>query len=175
MTDPTNTQWYAIYTKVNAERKLHDSIVIYSNESQQDITAYLPLTMQTRRWSDRIRKRQVPLFSNYLFVKHDRHAFHQIKKMPGFAEYVRFGRYPSIIPESQINMIETILAYQQQLDCIDRRLVRGDKVRISQGPLTDYQGVLMTDAQGSKVAIEVKNLNQCMKVQVPVASLIRLS
>lgn len=165
------SHWYAVYTKANKEQKLRQSILTYSEENGLHFDAYLPLTTEVKQWSDREKRRQIPLFKNYLFVKHDTQGFHQIKKLPGFGDYIRFGHFPSTIPDSQINMIATIVAHQQQLSCVAKRLVRGDKVRICSGPMANYQGILMADADGSKVAIEVKNFDQCLKVTVPVGNL----
>ncbi|MFT4924924.1 MAG: transcription antitermination factor NusG [Phenylobacterium sp.] len=167
--------WYAIYTKKAAEAKLHDCILSYSKENDLGYQTYLPLTMEIKQWSDRKKQCQRPLFNNYLFVKHDDKGFAQIKTMPGFCDYIRFGQYPAAIPQAQISMIKTIMAHHQQVTCQPKRLVQGDKVRICTGPLADYEGILVCDQGSKKVALEVKNLGQCLQVHVALDNIAHLN
>ena len=166
--------WYAVYTQSNTELKLQNCILNYSEENALDYQVYLPLTTQTKQWSDRKKQRQIALFKNYLFVRHDISGFHQIKKLPGFCDYVRFGQYPAVIAPAEINMIRTVLSHQKEVCCKPKGLLRGDKVRICHGPLANYQGILIEDQSGSKVAIEVKKLQQYLQVDVPLSNIARI-
>ena len=156
--------------KGNEEQKLRDCILTFSREHALPYETFLPLTTEIKQWSDRKKVRKIPLFKNYLFVKHDTKGFHQIKKMPGFGNYIRFGQYPSVIPQAQISMIETIVEHHQPVVC--KPLVQGDKVRICHGPLADCEGILVADQRQNKVAIEVKNLGQCLQIIVPTKDMV---
>ena len=59
----SDLKWYAVHTYSFRER------VVAQLFASQDICHYLPLLSEKRRWSDRIKNIQVPLFKNYLFVK----------------------------------------------------------------------------------------------------------
>jgi transcription antitermination factor NusG len=52
--------------------------------------------------------------------------------------------------------------------------MRGDKVRISKGPMKDYEGTLVENKGSNKIAIEVKNFNQCLLVNVAVENIVKL-
>ena len=166
-----NQQWYAVYTKSDAEAKLRDCINRYSKENALPYEVYLPLRQEFRQWSDRKKKVEKALFKNYLFVKHDERGFAKIKKMPGFVSYVQFGKYPSVVPEQDIELIKTVTKHDKAATSKTKTLVKGDKVRIKSGALAEYEGILLKDANGNKVAIRVDNLNQYLQVSVPLSNI----
>lgn len=167
-------KWYVIYTKRDAETELRDQILTYSQENLKSYQAWVPLTIETKQWSDRKKRKQVPLFRNYLFVKHDVNGFEKIRSMHGFTEYVRFGKYPSVMPEIEISKIKTILDNHANVSCKPKNLVKGVKVRIRTGALANYEGILVEDQRNSKVAIEIKNLQQYLHVNIPISNVIKI-
>lgn len=166
--------WYAVYTKRHYEQKFCESIFGLIQRMEFHGEAYLPLKIEEIQWSDRKKRKSVPLFHNYVFVKHDDNGFDKLKRMPGFCEYVRFTKYPAKIPEEQISMIKSILENDRGVSSISTTLMQGDKVRICQGPLTGYEGSLIESKNSSKVAIEIKNFNQCLLVDVAVDDIVKL-
>src|SRR5947209_543503 len=60
---PTETSsWYAVHTRSRHEKRVETEL------RQKGITVFLPLISETRKWSDRKVKVDLPLFSCYLFV-----------------------------------------------------------------------------------------------------------
>ena len=55
--------WFAVYTKPRSEKKLRSLLEKFSIES------YLPLLRVKKKWSDRIKIIENPLFTSYLFVR----------------------------------------------------------------------------------------------------------
>ena len=137
--------WYAIYTKHNAEQALQTCILNFSQSNELNYETYLPLREEKKRWQDRIKVTKVPLFKNYLFVKHDDNAFHQIIKMKGVCDYVRFGPQPSKISSEQMEMIQKVVKHQSDIYSPPSKFVKGTKVEITKGALAGYQGVLLED------------------------------
>ena len=120
--------WYAIYTKNNAEKTLRECISHFSRLHALPYETFLPLRNEIKQWRDRTKVKKLPLFKNYLFVKHDDNAFHHIKTMKGFCDYVRFGLTPSTIPTQQMEMIKKIAEFQTGAQCQTGQLVKGKKV-----------------------------------------------
>src|SRR5512140_1670119 len=54
--------WYALYTRPRAEK------MVYSRLEEGGIEAFLPLYKTLRKWSDRKKLVEKPLFSSYVFV-----------------------------------------------------------------------------------------------------------
>jgi transcription antitermination factor NusG len=166
--------WYVVYTKRFYELKLEKYFMDFSSQQSLGYQCYLPMTNEVKMWSDRKKIKKVPLFNNYLFVKHDESGFDNIKKMPGFVDYVRFGRYPNIVPEEQINMVKAILEGDSFATSKAKSLVKGEKVRIIGGPMEGLEGELVKDQLNLKVAIEIKYLERTLQVNVPINNIFKL-
>jgi len=167
------SDWYAVYTRSYHEQKLVDCIKKLSDDSTFEYEAYLPTVMEETQWSDRKKKKSVPLFKNYVFVKHDDNGFGKIKRLPGFCDYVRFEAYPAIIKQEQIVMIKNALEFSE-VGIASKKLMKGERVKICHGPMKDYEGILVEDQQNSKVAIEVEYFNQCLLINVVHDNLIKI-
>jgi transcription antitermination factor NusG len=55
--------WYAIYTNPRWEKKV-DKLL-----TEAGIESYCPLNTVMRKWSDRMKKVEEPLFKSYVFVQ----------------------------------------------------------------------------------------------------------
>ena len=144
-----------------------DCIVDYSQQRALPYETFLPFRQEIKQWRDRTKVKTLPLFKNYLFVKHDDNAFYKIKTMKGFYDYVRFGLLPSTIPDQQMEMIKKIAEFQAGKQCQTGQLVKGKAVKICRGALSGYEGTLLENQHNHIVAIEVKSLKLCLNVQMP--------
>jgi transcription antitermination factor NusG len=63
MAAPTTKKWFAIYTRPRWEKKVHKLL------EEKGIECYCPLNKVHRKWSDRIKIVEEPLFKSYVFVK----------------------------------------------------------------------------------------------------------
>ena len=61
--DPEVKDWFALYTKARAEKKLGLAL------DRLGIENYLPLISEKRQWSDRVKVIESPLFKSYIFVR----------------------------------------------------------------------------------------------------------
>ena len=52
--------WHALYVHSRAEKKVYERLV------EMGLEAYLPLITKMKRWSDRMKKVEEPLFKSYL-------------------------------------------------------------------------------------------------------------
>ena len=57
------SDWYALQTRIRFERKICQQI------QSKDQEAYVPLTRERHRWSDRCQTVELPLFPGYVFVR----------------------------------------------------------------------------------------------------------
>jgi len=57
------SKWLAIYTKPRWEKKVNQLL------KDKGIECYCPLNKVHRKWSDRIKTVEEPLFKSYVFVK----------------------------------------------------------------------------------------------------------
>ncbi|RJE76980.1 transcriptional activator RfaH [Pseudoalteromonas sp. MSK9-3] len=157
-------QWYVVYTKSNAEKKFTQQV----QRLQGGCEAYLPLTVETRKWSDRTKTITVPLFKSYVFVYVNGDEFQQLKRMVGFVNYVRFNNQPATVSNAHIHLIKQSLQSSYAVSSLASRLVLGVEVEIIAGSLQGYRGTLIERQNKQSVAIEVRGLEQSMLVTIPI-------
>lgn len=162
-----NKDWYVIYTEARSEKKLHDNILSYSHKHNLSYELYLPFYEEIKQWSDRKKKIKVPLFSNYLFVKHDIYGFNIIKRMPGFVDYIRIGQLPSKVPDNEMGILKKAVLLNKYNCLAEHSLIKGKKVKIFQGPLEGHEAILIENENNSIVAIEIKYLKLFLTVTIP--------
>lgn len=151
--------WYALHTKSRHEKKVDIRL------KQKGIVSYLPLTTIYRRWSDRHKKVEEPLFSCYVFVHitlADRLAAIQTA---GAVSLVCCNGSPSPIPELQINAIKQILDENCCVEHFDP-LVPGQPVRIIRGPLRGFEGKFVKLKNSSRFVISVESIRQAIAVEI---------
>ena len=96
--------WYVLYVPYRHEKKVFNELM------ERDLEAFHPLTTTLRKWSDRTKKVQTPLFPRYVFVNiKSKKDFHNALTVESPCSYVRFGdRYGQLFPE-EINQIKLIV------------------------------------------------------------------
>ena len=80
------TPWHALYVHSRAEKKVYERLV------EMGFEAYLPLITKMKRWSDRMKKVEEPLFKSYLFVRSDEKRHYEILSIPWVTRFVSFER-----------------------------------------------------------------------------------
>lgn len=127
--------WYAVYTKVNQEKKLAENL------KDKNIEYYLPLKKTLRKWSDRKKWIEEPLFRCYLFVRVSYIEYFGVLHMPGVVNYVCFGGIPQSIPECQIESVKTIAQqHDREIDVNYQNVKKGTVTEILAGPLKGLKG-----------------------------------
>ncbi|WP_073581958.1 UpxY family transcription antiterminator [Vibrio quintilis] len=143
--------------------------------TEKHFKTFLPTNSVTRHWSDRKKVIQEPLFKSYLFVRSEINTLHQIKTIAGFAYFLQFGGYPVTISENQIRQIQKVTDHYSDTTSIASKLIQGDSVTITKGPLKAMTGELIEFQGKKKVAIEVSQLNQSMLVSLPLSCIAKQS
>ncbi|OJV32023.1 MAG: hypothetical protein BGO29_00880 [Bacteroidales bacterium 36-12] len=124
-------KWYVIYTTPRSEKQVNQKL------QDEQIKTYLPLHLSPRRWSDRIKMVEMPLFPSYLFIHTYHHKLYDIVKMPGVVRIIYFEGKPTEIREKEINAIIKFLEYANGKAC---KIELDDEVRIAVGALKDTVG-----------------------------------
>lgn len=156
-----NYAWYAVYTKVNSEKKIFEAL------QENKIESYLPLKKSLRQWSDRKKWIEEPLFRCYLFVKVSHIEFFNVLSVPGVVCYVRFGGRPQTIPDNQIENIRTLIR-QDKIDVVvsKEKLKRGKKAEVLVGPLKGLKGEIIEVSGQYRILIRVESIGCCLYANI---------
>lgn len=130
--------WYAIHTRSRHESKVANGL------ARKGLVSFLPQITVASRRSDRYRMISVPLFPGYLFVNTDLSAedYLHIIKIAGVVRILGIKGFFIPVPEAIIKSLQRIVSsarpyYPWQ------NLVKGDQVRILEGPLAGVMGILV--------------------------------
>lgn len=142
-------KWFAVYTKPRWEKKVAGLL------TQKGIENYCPLNKVRRKWSDRMKLVEEPLFKSYVFVRvtdEDRTA---VRMTDGVINFVYWDGKPAVIKDKEIVVIRQFLNEYENVALVKIDLQPGQQVRITAGPLMDLEGrVLELKNKVAKVLIE---------------------
>jgi transcriptional antiterminator NusG len=130
-------QWYAIRTRSRHEKMVADQL------EKQGIESFLPLVKRKRRWSDRTKEVELPLFSGYSFVRLKLCSPDRVRvlKTHGVTVFVGVRGIGIPIPETQIESLKTVLVKQIPFQEYPFLQV-GQRVRVRGGALDGVEGIL---------------------------------
>jgi transcription antitermination factor NusG len=129
------------------------------------LESYLPLYRARRRWSDRIKTIDLPLFSRYIFCRFDFGDRLKVLQISSVISIVGFGGKPCPIPDHEIKIIQA--AVGSGLPVSPRPFLRiGQRVRVCAGALEGLEGILAREKSGYRVIVNVELLNRAVAVEI---------
>src|SRR5262249_16744043 len=126
---------------------------------------YLPMYRSRRRWSDRVKQIDLPLFPGYIFCKFDVTQRLPIVVTPGVISVVGYGRMPLAIPEHEITAVQRIVNSRMP-DGPWPSLWGGQRVHVRYGPLQGLEGVVHEVRNTYHLIISVTLLSRSVSVLI---------
>jgi len=151
--------WYAIQVRPKYEKQVVQSI------GCKEINTFLPLYAEKRKWSDRVKELEVPLFDGYVFCQLDITKRLPILQTPGVIRFVGLGKTPIPVDGREMEAVRTVVDSGSVFRPW-KYLREGDEVRIDEGPLRNVEGILVSDKEQSHVVVSINLLQRAMAVQV---------
>ena len=131
----------------------------------QGYSSFLPLYKATRRWSDRVKHVDVPLFPGYVFCRFDPQRRLPILMTPGVASVVGIGKVPAPIEDEEIDIIQAVVA--AGLPAQPWPFTReGDRVEITAGPLRGMEAIVGKSGDNQRLILSVTMLQRSVLVKV---------
>jgi transcription antitermination factor NusG len=151
--------WHAIVVKPQYEKAVAKAFNAKALES------YLPTYTERHRWSDRVRKVEVPLFSRYVFCRSTLEDRFAVLSTPGVVSVVSFAGKPAEISETEISSIKAMIGSGLPVapcECI----TVGERVRITEGCLAGVEGILVRQKSPFRVVVNVGLLQRAVIVEI---------
>jgi transcription antitermination factor NusG len=151
-------RWYAVYTNACHEKRVEQQM------SQRGIECFLPVYKSVRRWKDRRKELELPLFPGYVFVRLALKERLPILQLPGVVDFVNYGSRPAALPEPEIEALRNGLHYA----CAQphSNLHVGRRVRVHSGPLASLEGILVRKKDKLRVVISIELIHRSIAVEV---------
>jgi len=144
--------WYAVYTKPRWEKKVASLLL------EDGIENYCPINKVTRQWSDRKKVVLEPVFKGYVFVKVEEDKKWEVTKVHGVLNYVYWLGKPAHIRDEEIDIIRKFLNEFNDVQVEPKGFVVNTEVRIKQGVLMNYQGIVV-EVLGNRAVVKIETLD----------------
>lgn len=151
--------WYAVHVQPRYEKAVASGLRTRGYEE------FLPTYACMRRWSDRIQKVRVPLFTGYLFCRFEADHRLPILTIPGVLHIVGTGKLPRPVEEQEITALQTVVASGLLLEPWPF-LQTGQRVQIQDGPLRNVEGILSEIGDRGKLIVSITLLQRSVAVAI---------
>lgn len=144
-----SAKWFALYTKPRWEKKVNNLLL------QKGIETYCPLNKVRRKWSDRVKLVEDPLFKSYVFVRITDADRSEVRITDGVVNFVHWDGKPAVIKDKEIQVIKQFLEEHENVEVIKIDLELNQRVTITEGPMLNMEGkVVQIKHKVAKVAID---------------------
>ena len=144
-------KWYAVTTKPRWEKKISQKL------NDKGIENYCPLQKKISQWSDRKKIILEPVFKGFIFINIDEEHLWDIKKVDGIVNYIYFLGKPAVVRKQEIEIIKKFLDKFENVDVNSNDLKVAEKVRVTHGPLMNYEGILL-ELSGNKAIVKIDSM-----------------
>ena len=152
-------QWFAAYTSPRHEKKV--ALQMEGNE----IEFFLPLYRTVRRWKDRRKQLDLPLFPGYIFVHIALRDRLRVLRLPGVLQFVSFAGKPAPLPHGDIESLRNGLAGGLRAEPHPYLKV-GKRVRVRGGPFAGLEGILTRRKDKFRVVLSIELIQRSVAVEV---------
>ena len=152
-------QWIVVRSKPRSEKVAHNELV------KKNIEAYLPLLKERRKWSDRKKWVEFPLFSSYLFARIDIKDSIFVLQTQGVNTIVSFGKQIAIVQNSVIKAIRLAMEGGYQLEPVEYFL-EGNRVEVVAGPMKGIKGIVAKLRGQNRLIIKIDAIQQALSIQI---------
>jgi transcriptional antiterminator NusG len=150
--------WFAAQVAPRSEKRVA-SMLEYRGYQQ-----FTPTYLSQKKWSDRIKTQEEPLFPGYVFVRISGTTFGLLCSTPGIVRILSFGGRPVPLADSEIEAVQRLTLRgkpqpTQHVNC-------GEKVKISDGPFAGIVGIVKQISNRDCLVFSVQLVSQSIYVEV---------
>jgi len=127
--------------------------------------AFLPTYQVRRKWSDRVKVLDQPMFPGYVFCRLQKTGSGLVLATPGVLRVVSFGGKPSPIPSEEIAGLQRISQSGAEIVPFPYAQV-GQKVRIIHGPFSGLVGVVMQVRNQHRLVVAVDTILKAISISI---------
>src|SRR5580693_7918415 len=153
--------WYALHTRSRHEK------VVAQRLADWGVTTFLPLVTEVRRWSDRKKSVELPLFGCYVFAKFAPNRTERLRvlRVDGVFGLIGARGEGAPIPDEQIDAVRNVV--EGQFPWSSHPFLKiGQRVRIRSGALDGLEGILVSRNGDRTLVISVDAIQRSLAVRV---------
>ena len=144
-------KWYAVYTKPRWEKKVHGLLM------DRGMEAYCPLNRVKKKWSDRMKWVEEPLFKSYVFIRLAAGEMSDVRMVNGVVNFVYWLGAPAVVKNREIEDIRKFLDEYDDVRVEPLELKKDAKITIRKGALMDKEATVV-QILNNKVQVVIESL-----------------
>jgi len=148
-----------VYTKPRWEKKVHALL------TEKKIESYCPLNKVRKKWSDRMKTVEEPLFKSYVFARVTEEEQTRVRMTAGVMNFVYWQGKPAIIRSKEIETIRKFLNEYENVIAEPLQLKEDAKVIIRQGLFMDHEAKILK-IEGNRVKVEIESIGYSLIASV---------
>jgi len=152
-------KWIAAYTKPRHEKTVENELL------KKGFEVYLPILKERRKWSDRKKWVEFPLFRSYIFVRTEIKNSLFVLQTMGVVKVIKFGGEIAVIQNDSIRAIKLMIEGGYMPEAIDY-FVKGETVEVKNGPLKGLLGEVIRVDNSDRLLIRVDAIQHSVSVQI---------
>lgn len=150
--------WYVIRVKANAEKTAAQSL------TNRDVAIFLPLQKrQSKRRNFGLI--DIPLFPGYIFGQFDCREQLKVVACPGVVQILCRGNTPEPVDPAEMHSLLILSRTALSMSLLPT-FARGQKVRITNGPLADVEGIVLRDNGRQRLILSVTLLRRSVVAEI---------
>ena len=151
--------WFAVRVRPRYEK------IVETNLVGKGYEVFLPFYRCVRRWSQRFKTLELPLFPGYLFCRFCVQARLPVLVTPSVIQIVGIGKTPYPVEDNEIAALQTIVASGLRADPVPYMQI-GQRVCIQAGALAGVEGILIGWKGRSRILVSVNLLQRSVAVDI---------
>lgn len=151
--EQTKRNWFALYTRSRCEFKSNELL------KSQNIITYLPTRKIIKKWSDRKKEIELPLFNSYIFINATEKERILALQQKHIVRCLSDAGRPAVVPDWELENIVKMISISDDIDVIEG-LTIGKEIEIKSGAFKGIKGILLNIENKNKLAISIKLLNR---------------
>jgi transcription antitermination factor NusG len=152
-------RWFALRVKSRCEK------VVAAMANNKGFEEFLPVYQSRRRWSDRLKSVEFPLFPGYVFCRLNPQRRMPLLTIPGVLHFVGIGKTPVPLEDAEVAAIQA--AVRSGLSTEPWPFLEvGQRVRLEEGPLAGAEGIFVGTSKQDRLVVSVSLLRRSVAVNI---------
>jgi transcription antitermination factor NusG len=133
--------------------------------TEKKIESYCPLNKVRKKWSDRMKTVEEPLFKSYVFARVTGEEQTQVRMTAGVMNFVYWQGKPAIIPAREIETIRKFLNEYENVTAEPIQLKESGRVTIRTGLFMDHEAKILK-IEGNRVKVVIESIGYSLVASI---------
>ena len=157
--DQDSKKWVAVYTRPRHEKAVEKEF------QKKGFEVYLPILKERRKWSDRKKWVEFPMFRSYVFVRTKIKNTLFVLQTPGVVKVLKFGEKVAVVRNESIEAIKLMIEGGYNPEPLNY-FIKGDPVEVKDGPLKGLVGEVIRLDKNDRLVVRVDAIQHSISIQI---------